>query len=80
MKNILIVCALTFAACGGGPKKTDTTTTTTTTTTDGSGAGSAATGDGQPCTQEVAMVCPDGQIDGCLKTPAEGTNHACVAK
>jgi len=83
MKNIMIVCALAFAACGGGGKKSDTTTNTTTTTTDGSAAGSgsaAATGDGQPCTQEIAMVCPEGQIDGCLKQPAEGTNHACVAK
>lgn len=83
MTKIMFACALALAACGGGSKKPDTTTsntdTTTTTTTDGSGAGSA-TGEGLPCEKEVAMVCPDGQIDGCLKQPAEGTTHACVAK
>jgi len=28
----------------------------------------------------VALECLEGQIDGCLKTPAEGTTHTCVAK
>jgi len=31
----------------------------------------AATGEGQPCTQEVELVCPDGQIDACSKALAE---------
>jgi hypothetical protein len=84
MKKIMFVCALAMAACGGG-KKADTmtkdTTTTNTDTGSGSDTGSAATtSDGQPCTQEVALQCPDDQIDGCLKTPAEGDTHKCVAK
>lgn len=77
--STLIVCVFAAAGCGGG-KKTETTTTTTTTTTGSGDAAGSATGDGQPCTQEIAMVCPEDQIDGCLKTPAEGTVHACVAK
>ncbi|HEY5933965.1 MAG TPA: hypothetical protein VIU61_05005 [Kofleriaceae bacterium] len=51
----VLVCAL--VACGGG-SKTGTET-----------AGSAA-GGGQPCTQEIALVCPEGQIDACLKATA----------
>ena len=92
MKKIMFVCALAMAACGGGTKKPDTTTNTTTdttTTTDPDtstsntdpNAGSAApTGEGQPCSQEIAMVCPDDQIDACLKSPPEGDTHKCVAK
>ena len=73
---------------------TDTTTDTTNTTTDATttdpntstsntdpNAGSATpTGDGQPCAQEIAMECPEGQIDACLKSPPEGDTHTCVAK
>ncbi|MBA3464317.1 MAG: hypothetical protein H0T46_30475 [Deltaproteobacteria bacterium] len=66
--SILMVCAL--AACGG--KKADPSTPTANTDP-------TPTGDGVPCTQEIALQCPEGQIDGCLKTPAEGTTHACVA-
>ncbi len=32
-----------------------------------------------PCEAEIALQCPEGQIDACLKTPASAT-HACVAK
>lgn len=32
-----------------------------------------------PCSAEIALQCPEGQIDGCMKTPATAT-HACVAK
>ena len=39
-----------------------------------------AKAEGQPCTQEIALQCADGQIDACLKTPAEGDTHKCVAK
>jgi hypothetical protein len=35
---------------------------------------------GVECAKEIALECPEGQIDGCLKTPVEGTTHACVAK
>lgn len=72
--SILLVCAL--AACGG--KKADPSTPTS--NADPAPATTPATGEGVPCAQEVALVCPDGQIDGCLKTPAEGETHACVAK
>ncbi len=33
---------------------------------------------GPPCEQEIAMVCPEGQIDGCLRTPAVSARHVCV--
>jgi hypothetical protein len=57
MKNIMIVCALVFAACGGSKKADTTTTPPDTTTTNADGSGSAApAGEGQPCAQEVALV------------------------
>lgn len=78
--TLMFACVLSIAACGGG-KKADTTAKDTTTSNTGSDTGSAATTtDGQPCTQEVALECPEGQIDGCLKQPAEGDTHKCVAK
>jgi hypothetical protein len=33
---------------------------------------------GPPCEQEIARVCPDGQIDGCLQTPPVSKTHLCV--
>ncbi len=33
---------------------------------------------GPPCEQEIAKVCPDGQSDGCLRTPPVSANHICV--
>jgi hypothetical protein len=80
MKKILAI-AVFLVACGGGPKKPETTTTDpNTSTSSGSGAATTPTGEGVECAKEIALVCPDGQIDGCLKTPQEGTTHACVAK
>jgi len=78
MKLFSLMMVAAFAIGCGGSKKADTTTTNkdTTTTTDTT----AKTGDGTPCAQEIALQCPDGQIDGCLKTPAEGETHKCVAK
>jgi hypothetical protein len=32
--------------------------------------------DGQPCTQEVALVCPAGQIDACEKAIAEADKRS----
>jgi hypothetical protein len=81
MKKILAICVF-LVACGGS-KKPETTTTTTdpnTSTSSGDGSATAPTGEGVECANEIALVCPDGQIDGCLKTPQEGTTHACVAK
>jgi hypothetical protein len=79
--TLMMVCAFAVG-CGGG-KKNETTTTnkdTTTTTTDQTTDTTAKQGDATPCAQEIALQCPDGQIDGCLKTPAEGDTHKCVAK
>lgn len=84
MKKLMFACAIAMAACGGGTKKAETTNTTTTdpntstSNTDGTQT-AAPTGDGTPCTQEIALECPEGQIDACLKTPAEGDTHKCVA-
>lgn len=33
---------------------------------------------GPPCTQEIAKVCGEGQVDACLATPAYAENHVCV--
>jgi hypothetical protein len=35
---------------------------------------------GQPCSQEIALVCPDGQIDACLVTPPAAEQHTCVQR
>ena len=74
--SLMIASAFVFG-CGGGKKETTTTTKDTTTdTTKTDTTTTAAT----PCAQEMALECPEGQIDGCLKTPAEGETHTCVAK
>ena len=78
MKKLLAVVVF-LVACGGGPKK-PVQPDPNTSTSNGSGSAMAPTGDGVECAKEIALVCPDGQIDGCLKTPVEGTTHACVAK
>ena len=80
LMTLVMVCA--FAIGCGGKKPAETTTTNkdqTTTNTDTTQT-TQTTGDGTPCAQEIALQCPDGQIDGCLKTPAEGDTHKCVAK
>jgi hypothetical protein len=33
---------------------------------------------GPSCELELAMVCPEGQIDGCLRTPPVSARHVCV--
>jgi hypothetical protein len=77
LSTMLFACALSLGACGPKakpveePKKDETIEKKDET---------AKTTEGTPCAQELALQCPDGQIDGCLKTPAEGTTHACVAK
>ena len=78
MKKILLV-ALFVIACGGSKKQPETTGGGGGGGTGGSGGGATPT-EGVACEKEIALVCPDGQIDGCLKTPVEGTTHACVAK
>ncbi len=76
MKKFLVI-SLFLVACGGSKKSS---TDPNTSVSSGSGTATTPTGDGTPCAQEIALVCPDGQIDGCLKTPQEGMTHACVAK
>ena len=75
-KMLAIAVFVVFVACSGGPKKPSPSTSTS----PADGNGSATTGEGVGCEKEIALVCPDGQIDGCLKTPQEGTTHACIAK
>ena len=76
LSSMMMAAALAFAGCGGHTKAPDTTTKNTDPKTDAT----AKTGEGTPCAQEIALVCPDGQTDGCLKTPQEGDTHKCVAK
>ncbi|HEY5949802.1 MAG TPA: hypothetical protein VIV40_30110 [Kofleriaceae bacterium] len=79
--SVMIVGAFAFAGCHHAKKPDTTTKNTDTTTTDTTKTDATKTaGDGQPCTQEIALECPEGQIDGCLKQPAEGDTHKCVAK
>ena len=79
LMTLMMVCA--FAIGCGGKKPAETTTTNKDqTTTNKDNTTTQTTTDGQPCAQEIALQCPDGQIDGCLKTPAEGDTHKCVAK
>ena len=33
---------------------------------------------GPPCAQELALKCPDGQVDACLRNPPLATSHVCV--
>ena len=33
---------------------------------------------GPACELELALVCPEGQIDGCLRSPPVSRNHVCV--
>lgn len=33
---------------------------------------------GPACELEIALVCPEGQIDGCLRSPPVSRNHVCV--
>jgi hypothetical protein len=86
MTKLLSLSIMIAFAVGCGPAKKNETTNvnkdqTTDNTTQGSGSDATQTaGDGTPCAQEVALECPDGQIDGCLKTPAEGDTHKCVAQ
>lgn len=77
LSSLMMTAALAFAGCGGSNKNAETTNKTTDTKTTDS---TAKTGDGTPCAQEIALVCPDGQTDACLKTPQEGDTHKCVAK
>lgn len=76
--TLMMVCAFAIG-CGGKKPAENTTTTNTDTQTDTTDTtDTASQGDGQPCTQEIALQCPDGQIDACLKQPAEGDTHKCV--
>lgn len=79
--SFMIIGAFAIGCGHGSTKKQETTDLSKGSGSDsGSDATKTTAGDGQPCTQEVALECPDGQIDGCLKQPAEGDTHTCVAK
>ncbi len=69
----IMIGAFALAACGGSSKPAPATSTTTS-----GGADKMPAAAGVPCEQEIALECPAGQTDGCLKSPAEGTTHACV--
>ena len=85
MKPLL---ALSFASAllvGACSKKSAQTTPDDTriapdNTLDAAQADPPAMSEGTPCAQEIAMACPEGQIDACLKTPPDGDTHRCVAK
>ena len=77
MKKLLLVSVFLVGACGGS-KKADPNTPVS--NTDPNQPAATPTGDGTPCEQEIALQCPEGQIDACLKTPREGDVHKCVAK
>lgn len=62
MKTMARILFCAVAACSSGKKNAAPT---------GGESPPAPTGEGQPCTQEVALVCPDGQIDACEKALAE---------
>jgi hypothetical protein len=59
--STILLCAL--IACGGGNKAAPSNTTTAKAT--------GETGDVKTCKEEVALSCPDGQIDQCIKERAE---------
>jgi len=75
--SLAMMAALALAGCSHKkppePAKPDTTTQE-------QPKPDQAKAEGQPCTQEIALQCADGQVDACLKTPAEGDTHKCVAK
>jgi hypothetical protein len=75
--STMMAAGLALAACGGGKKTTEMPKPDDTTKPTGD---TAAKSEGTPCAQEIALQCPDGQVDACLKTPAEGDTHKCVAK
>jgi hypothetical protein len=33
---------------------------------------------GPPCAQEIALTCPTGQVDACLRNPPLANHHVCV--
>jgi hypothetical protein len=46
-------------------------------TADSQTPGGGGDGDGVPCAQEIALECPEGQVDACLQDP-EAASHVCV--
>lgn len=77
--SVMLMAGLALAGCSHKkppePAKPDTTTQT-----QDPAKPDQAKAEGTPCAQEIALQCPDGQVDACLKTPAEGDTHKCVAK
>lgn len=73
MRKLLMMIAVVSLAAACGKKQAPAAPST-------EPAKDTPVANGVACDKEIAMQCPEGQIDGCLKTPAEGTTHACVAK
>ncbi len=92
MRRILILAlfAVPMVACSSAPVADEPVETTpvdadeSVSNTDNTETPATSEAAGPPCEQEIALTCPEGQIDGCLKTdPANGatsvtTVHVCI--
>jgi hypothetical protein len=88
MKFLTVMMIAALAAGCSKDKKPDTTPapptdTTSTPTTDQTSpptdTAAAVPGEGQPCANKINLICPDGKLDACNKTPPSD-KHMCVAK
>jgi hypothetical protein len=66
MKTFTWLLSGVLIACGGAAKTSPSPTN----------AAKPSAGEGIPCTQEIALVCPDGQIDACEKAVADANAKA----
>jgi hypothetical protein len=73
MKKLLLLLALAVVACKGNspaPNKPEPPKEEP--------KKEEPVAEGATCDKEIKLECPEGQVDGCTKTPVEGTVHACV--
>jgi len=70
---VLSVLFVLCAACGGSDSKGDTSNSKTL-----DSKGDTDNAAGMSCDLEIALVCEEGLIDGCLQTPTTTETHACV--
>lgn len=74
-RSLLTIGVLGLLACGraqSSPKETSVASTDKPAGTGGAGIGAL------PCTEEIARVCPDGFVDGCMTQVV--SHHECVAR